>query len=234
MTAMADAGPADDIRHPAPCVRLKVAISLDGHTALSNGASKWITGDAARADGHAWRAKADAVVTGVGTVLADDPLLDVRFGPPGAQPTLVIVDSQLRTPPTSRLFEVPDRQVLLYTTAAAAERLDTFGPANVSVVALPGRDGKVDLAAMVADLARRNLRILHVEAGSTLNGAFIKSGLVDELVIYMGPQLLGDGLPFAQLAPLTRLEDATRLEFTSVDMVGGDLRVVARVVRREP
>lgn len=234
MTVPTDISLVDDIHYRGPYVRLKVAMSLDGHTALSNGASQWITGDAARADGHAWRAKSDAVVTGVGTVLADNPLLDVRFAPSPSQPTLVIVDSHLRTPPSARLFEVQDRRVLLYTTPAAAERFDTFGLPTVSVVALPGRDGRVDLAAMVADLGQRGLRILHVEAGSTLNGAFLQSGLVDELLIYMGPQLLGDGLPMAQMDRLTRLEEATRLEFVSVHMVGGDLRVVARVVRRKP
>ena len=207
-------------------------MSLDGHTALSNGVSKWITGDAARVDGHTWRAKADAVVTGVGTVLADDPLLNVRFGRPGRQPTLVIVDSLLRTPPSSRLFEVPDRKIMLYTTQAAAGRNAAIESDNVCVVALPERTGQVDLAAMVADLSRRGLRVLHVEAGNTLNGALLKDGLVDELLIYVGPQLLGPGLPFAQMDRLTRMDGATRLEFLSIDMLGTDLRVVARVVRR--
>ncbi|WP_082447854.1 RibD family protein [Xylophilus sp. Leaf220] len=215
-----------------PYVRLKVAISLDGHTALLNGSSKWITGEQARMDGHAWRAKADAIVTGIGTVLADDPLLNVRLVGRKVQPTLAIVDSKLRTPPNARLFDVPDREVLVYTTQAAALRRPALKRNNACIVALPEQNGQVNLAAMVADLTQRGLSILHVEAGSTLNGAFLNNGLVDELVIYVGPQLLGRGLPLAQLEKLTSLDHATRLEFVSADMVGDDIRVVARVVRR--
>ncbi len=183
-------------------------------------------------DGHAWRAKADAIVTGVGTVLADDPLLNVRLVGHGVQPTLAIVDSTLRTPPNARLFDVPDREVLVYTTQAAALRRPALKRNNACIVALPEQNGQVNLAAMVADLTQRGLSILHVEAGSTLNGAFLNNGLVDELVIYVGPQLLGRGLPLAQLDKLTSLDHATRLEFVSADMVGDDIRVVARVVRR--
>ena len=234
---MKSAGPVrltDNITTLIQRIRLKSAISFDGHTALPNGASKWITGEQARVDTHMWRAKADVIVTGVGTVLADDPLLDVRYGHVGNQPILAIVDSTLRTPVTSKLFEVHNRRVLLYTTQAAMERRGAFECSNVSVVALPECDGRVNLPAMIADLARQNLHVLHVEAGSTLSGSFLRQGLVDEVLMYVAPKLLGPGLPFAQLDKLTVLDNAISLEFVSVDLVGDDLRVVARVIRKQP
>ncbi|WP_086923707.1 bifunctional diaminohydroxyphosphoribosylaminopyrimidine deaminase/5-amino-6-(5-phosphoribosylamino)uracil reductase RibD [Variovorax sp. JS1663] len=219
-----------------PWVRLKVAASLDGKTALPDGTSQWITSEAARADGHAWRARAGAVLTGVGTVLEDDPRLDVRLVEAQRQPPLVVVDSQLQTPHTARIFE-PARPVWIYAAtpnAAACAALEARG-AEVRYLANP--HGKVDLAAMLRDLAAREVNELHVEAGHKLNGSLMREGLVDELLLYMAPKFLGDGLgmasqPYAAGA-LTRLDQALALEFKSLEAIGPDLRIIARMAGRD-
>jgi diaminohydroxyphosphoribosylaminopyrimidine deaminase/5-amino-6-(5-phosphoribosylamino)uracil reductase len=220
-----------------PWVRMKTAASLDGRTALSNGASQWITGEAARADGHAWRARASAVLTGVGTVIEDDPRLDVRGVETPRQPNLVIVDSRLQTPPGARLFEIPGRQVWIYAAErdeAAAAALEAKG---ATVTLLPNADGKVDLAAMLRDLATREVNELHVEAGHKLNGSLMREGLVDELLVYLAPKFLGDGFGMASQpyagGPLSDLAGALALDFRSVDRFGPDLRIIARVQGRD-
>ncbi|PWW45913.1 bifunctional diaminohydroxyphosphoribosylaminopyrimidine deaminase/5-amino-6-(5-phosphoribosylamino)uracil reductase RibD [Melaminivora alkalimesophila] len=217
-----------------PWVRMKVAASLDGVTALSSGASQWITSAAARADGHAWRARACAVLTGIGTVLHDDPRLDVREVKTPRQPRLAVVDSQLQTPASGRLFDVPGRELLIYTAAAsdspAAQPLRERG---ATVVCLPGPAGQVDLAAMLRDLAMRGVNELHVEAGHRLNGALIRDGLVDELLLYLAPSLLGSGgRGMAHWGPLGTLAEQLALEFREHEQVGPDLRIVARVAGR--
>lgn len=215
-----------------PWVRLKVAASLDGQTALANGRSQWITGDAARADGHAWRARAGAILTGIGTVLQDDPRLDVREARVARQPPLVVVDSRLQTPGSAALFQVPDRPVWIYAArhdAAAEAALQSRG---ATVVHLPGDDGKVDLAAMLRDLAGRGVNELHVEAGFKLNGSLLREGLVDEFLAYLAPKLLGPGQGMVNIGPLQELDAAVALEFVSVDRVGADLRVLARIPGR--
>lgn len=218
-----------------PWVRMKAAASLDGQTALANGASQWITSEAARADGQRWRARACTVLTGIGTVLADNPRLDVRAVETQRQPRLAIVDSQLRTPPDAALF-VADREVLIYAGAmngaqgAAQAALEARG---ALVVRLPGVDGRVDLAGVVRDLAQRGTNELHVEAGHTLNGALLRAQVVDELLFYMAPALLGPGRPAADLMPLTALHEKIALEFREVERVGPDLRILARLQGRD-
>ncbi len=215
-----------------PWVRMKVAASLDGRTALDNGQSQWITGEAARADGHAWRARAGALLTGIGTVLEDDPLLTVRFAPVAHQPPLVVVDSRLETPPGARLFQ-PGRRIFIYTAGGDAARRATLEARGAQVVALPGPGGKVDLPAMLADLARHEVGELHLEAGHKLNGSFVREGLVDEFLVYLAPKLLGQGRAMADFGPLAGLDAAPALDFHSVERIGADLRVLARVQGRD-
>ena len=211
-----------------PWVRLKIAASLDGKTALVNGASQWITGESARADGHAWRARACAVLTGIGTVLHDNPQLDVRLVATERQPQLIVLDSTLRTPLDAKLF-LPQRKVLLYTASSDAQRIAALQQRGAQVVTLPGTDGKVDLAALLHDLARREINDLHVEAGQQLNGALIGANLVDEFIVYLAPKLIGQGAEMARFGPLDELSAATKLEFKSIEKIGADLRIVARV-----
>lgn len=210
-----------------PWVRLKVAISLDGRTALANGDSQWITGEAARADGHAWRKRAGAVLTGVGTVLDDDPRLDVRLVDTVVQPMRVVVDSRLETPPTARLLQPPGA-VLLYAAHDDAARREALQQRGAEVALRPGPHGKVDLPGLLADLARRGVNELHVEAGHKLNGSFVREGLVDEYLVYLAPKLLGAGRELAAFGPLERLADAHELRFVGLALLGADLRLLAR------
>jgi diaminohydroxyphosphoribosylaminopyrimidine deaminase/5-amino-6-(5-phosphoribosylamino)uracil reductase len=211
-----------------PWVRMKIAASLDGRTALPDGTSQWITGEAARADGHAWRRRAGAVLTGIGTVLEDDPRLDVRLVPTARQPLRVIVDSRLQTPPGARMLQPPG-SVLIYGAqeSVAARALRGVG---AQIALHPGAGGKVDLAAALADLAGREINEVHVEAGHKLNGSLLREGLVDELLVYLAPKLLGDGREMAAIGTLPGLDAAVALELRSVDRVGPDLRLLARVM----
>ncbi|MDB5886960.1 MAG: 5-amino-6-(5-phosphoribosylamino)uracil reductase [Polaromonas sp.] len=211
-----------------PWVRMKMAASLDGTTALTNGQSQWITSPAARADGHAWRARASAVMTGIGTVLEDNPRLDVRELETPRQPHIVVVDSRLQTPLDAHLFRA-DRACVIYGAVENVEKKSALEARGATVVMLPDAQGKVDLAAMMRDLGQREINELHVEAGSKLNGSLIRAGLVDEFLVYLAPKLLGPGLGMAAFGPLQSLADALALEFQSVDKVGADLRIVARV-----
>jgi diaminohydroxyphosphoribosylaminopyrimidine deaminase / 5-amino-6-(5-phosphoribosylamino)uracil reductase len=216
-----------------PWVRMKIAASLDGQTALANGQSQWITGEAARADGHAWRARAGAVLTGVGTVLEDDPRLDVRLAPVGRQPPLVVVDSRLQTPPEAALFSVGDRPVWIYAAEDQPEAQRRLEARGATVSHLPGPGGKVDLAALLKDLAGRGVNELHVESGFKLNGSLLREGLVDEFLVYLAPRLLGPGQGMVNIGPLAALDQAVALEFTQVERVGPDLRVLARMPGRD-
>jgi diaminohydroxyphosphoribosylaminopyrimidine deaminase/5-amino-6-(5-phosphoribosylamino)uracil reductase len=216
----------------APWVRMKMAASLDGTTALPNGQSQWITSPEARADGHAWRARACAVLTGIGTVLEDNPRLDVREVDTPRQPYIVVVDSRLQTPLDAHLF-IAGRACLIYAAAQNDEKKAALEARGATVVMLPDANGKVDLAAMMLDLGRREINELHVEAGSKLNGSLIRAGLVDEFVLYLAPKLLGPGQGMAAFSPLQSLSDAVALQFQSVDRVGADLRIVARVAGRD-
>ncbi|GAA6120141.1 bifunctional diaminohydroxyphosphoribosylaminopyrimidine deaminase/5-amino-6-(5-phosphoribosylamino)uracil reductase RibD [Acidovorax sp. FG27] len=216
-----------------PWVRMKAAMSLDGATALANGESQWITSPAARVDGQAWRARACGVLTGIGTVLEDDPLLNVRDVATPRQPHLVIVDSRLQTPPEAKLWQVTDRSILIYTAQAENERAALLQARGAQVIALPDSNGKVDLAAMLRDLGQRGINELHVEAGHKLNGSLIREGLVDELLLYIAPKLMGDGARgLARWGPLQALSEALTLEFKTIEPVGADLRIVARIAGR--
>jgi diaminohydroxyphosphoribosylaminopyrimidine deaminase/5-amino-6-(5-phosphoribosylamino)uracil reductase len=219
-----------------PWVRMKIAASLDGKTALNNGASQWITSEAARADGHAWRARACAVLTGIGTVLADRPRLDVRLVQTPRQPHLVIVDSRLQTPLDAPFF-IAGRAIYIYAAAQNDAKKAELEARGATVILMPGeKEGtqdKVDLRAMLHDLAAREINELHVEAGHQLNGALIREGLVDELVVYLAPKLLGQGRDMASFGPLSALSEAVPLEFKSTEMLGPDLRLVARIAGRD-
>ncbi|WP_247596893.1 bifunctional diaminohydroxyphosphoribosylaminopyrimidine deaminase/5-amino-6-(5-phosphoribosylamino)uracil reductase RibD [Hydrogenophaga sp. PAMC20947] len=223
-----------------PWVRMKTAASLDGTTALNNGVSQWITGAEARADGHAWRARACAVLTGIGTVIEDDPRLNVRLVDTPRQPHLVIVDSRLETPVSAKLFDTEGepaqgaipRQIWIYCAQDDAERRAALEQRGATVIHLPGLTeatrNKVNLAAMLLDLGRREVNELHVEAGHKLNGSLVREGLVDEFLVYLAPKLLGPGMGMSHMTALTRLEDGLSLRFHAVDRVGEDLRVLAR------
>lgn len=212
-----------------PWVRMKMAASLDGTSALENGASQWITSEAARADGHAWRARAGAVLTGIGTILEDNPRLDVRLAQTQRQPHLAIVDSKLQLPLDAKVFEPGGRQLWVYAAVDDAARKAALEERGATVITLPGANGKVDLAAMLRDLARREVNELHVEAGHKLNGSLVREGLVDELLVYLAPKLLGPGRGMAAFGPLQDLSQALPLQFHALDRIGDDLRVLARV-----
>lgn len=220
-----------------PWVRMKMAASLDGTSALDNGVSQWITGEHSRADGHAWRARASAVLTGIGTVLKDDPRLDVRLAGTTRQPHLVVVDSDLNTPLAARLFEPMagglKRQVWIYHAALDSRKQVALQERGAVLTHMPGATNKVDLAAVLRDLGRREVNELHVEAGYKLNGSFLREGLVDELLLYLAPKLLGQGAGVSSFGPLQRLQDGIGLNFTSADSVGDDLRILARVRGRD-
>jgi len=216
--------------HGTPWVRMKVAASLDGQTSLENGVSQWITSAPARDDGHAWRARACAVLTGIGTVLEDDPQLDVRAVPTPRQPTLVVMDSQLETPLTAKLFQ-PQRPVWIYCAVDRAERRVALEAKGAQVVCLPNASGKVDLAAMLKDLGQKQINEVHVEAGHKLNGSLLREGLVDELLTYLAPKLMGQGRGMTNLGPFTTLDDAEALSFHEVTQIGPDLRILTRLSR---
>jgi diaminohydroxyphosphoribosylaminopyrimidine deaminase / 5-amino-6-(5-phosphoribosylamino)uracil reductase len=212
---------------------MKAAASLDGLTALPNGASQWITGIEARTDGHKWRARACAVLTGIGTVLADNPRLDVHAFTVPRQPTLVIVDSQLETPLDAKLWEAtsPAREIWIYCATNDAQKTRDLQVKGATVICLPNTAGKVDLAAVLADLGQRQINELHIEAGFKLNGSLWREGLVDELLLYQSPQLLGSGMGIANLGAFENLGQTPKLSYHSVDRIGDDLRIIARFSR---
>lgn len=220
------------MRRGRPFVALKLAMSLDGRTAMASGESRWITGEAARADAHRLRAEAGSVLTSVETVLADDPELTVRsYAPPGGllrQPDRIVLDTQLRSPAEARVWGPGARRIAL-TVRPPADRTEQLRAQGVEVV-LAGTtpDRRVDLAAALATLGRMEINELLVESGPTLAGAFLEAGLVDELVLYVAPSLLGDrARALAQLPHLMRLDQRLRLRYTDARRVGEDLRITA-------
>jgi len=211
-----------------PWVRLKLAASLDGKTALLNGRSQWITGEDARRDGHRLRAECCAVLTGIGTVKDDDPRLSVRHVETPRQPRRVVVDSRLEISPDARVLA--GGGTLVFAALEDGDKRQALEGCGASVVVLPNSRGKVDLSAMMRELGRRGVNELLVEAGFKLNGSLLAAGLVDELVIYLAPHLLGDAARgMFNLPPLEDLAARQELEIRDVRPVGRDLRIVARL-----
>jgi diaminohydroxyphosphoribosylaminopyrimidine deaminase/5-amino-6-(5-phosphoribosylamino)uracil reductase len=210
-----------------PWVRLKVAASLDGRTALANGESRWITGEAARNDGHHFRARACAVLTGIGTVRSDDPELTVRAVPTPRQPRRIVLDRNAEMPPTARVLQGAGALVV---TAGARH---PGWPAGIESIALPDATGRVDLPAMLHELARRDVNELHVEAGAGLNGALLAADLVDELLLYVAPSILGDPARGIADFPGGLAALSARVPFALHDVlkIGDDLRIIARTVK---
>lgn len=209
------------VQRGRPWVRLKIAATLDGRTALPNGASQWITGAQARSDGHRWRARACAVLTGIGTVTADDPQLTVREVCTPRQPLRIIVDSRLETPRNAKILQ--GTKILIFAAKPGP------APENAEVVVLPNAQGKVELPRMLEELGRRGINELHVEAGFRLNGSLVREGCVDEFLIYLNPSFLGDGAQgMLDLPTLSALDDRLKLKMLSLDRLGDDLRLLLR------
>ena len=224
------------MRQHLPWVRLKMAGSLDGRSALANGQSQWITGPEARMDGHRYRARAQAIITGVGTLIADDPLLTVRdvqapIGQSGQPVPLasvwrVVVDSHLRTPVTAKILQ---GGCLIATAETDPEKTAALQAVGAEVVCLPDANGRVDLKALLEFLVQRGVNEVHVEAGPRLSGGFLKAGLVDEIVVYMAPCVLGsDARGWFDDLNLSDLDQKTNLKFQDVRMIGPNLRIIAR------
>jgi len=210
-----------------PWLRLKAASSLDGKTALNNGVSQWITGEAARRDGHRWRARACAVLTGIGTVREDDPQLTVRAVSCERQPLRVLVDARLEVPLSAKLLQ--GGNCVVATAAANPAKAAELAAVGVDVVVLPNAQGKVDLPRLMQELGRRGINEVHAEAGLRLNGSLLREGYVDELLLYMAPMIVGDAARgLFNLPELVGLEGAIRLELRDVRRIGGDLRILAR------
>jgi len=210
-----------------PWVRMKIAATLDGRSALADGRSQWITGEAARLDGHRWRARACAVLTGIGTVKADDPRLSVRGVDTPRQPLRVVVDSRLETPPAARVLE--GGNVLVFCGTDDAGRRRALEAKGAEVVLLANREGKVDLPPMLEALARRGVNELQVEGGFKLNGSLLREGCVDEFLLYLNPSLLGDAAQgMVNLPAPDSLDARVKLRLHAVERVGEDLRVIAR------
>ena len=234
-----NAGFFSRVRRGRPWVRIKMAASLDGRTALANGESQWITGEKARADVHLWRARSAAVLTGIGTVLADDPALTARAPQAVRQPLRIVLDSRFRTPVTARLLREPgavrvlgvdpDGAALLTKTwNAMARDASRPGALQAQLVAADGR-GRVDLAALLQHLGAERINELHVEAGAVLAGAFVAAGLADELLLYVAPTLLGpDARPLLALPALACLAERPRFEIHETLRIGADLRIRLR------
>ncbi len=215
------------ITRARPWVRMKIAASLDGRTALANGVSQWITGPEARRDGQRWRARACAVLTGIGTVRDDDPQLTVREIETARQPVRIVVDSRLETPPAARVL---GPGTLIAAARSDAQALATLTEKEAEVMVLPDANGKVDLAALMRELARREMNEVHVEAGYKLNGSLVREGLVDELVVYLAPCLLGGAARgMFDLPELQELSGRCELEVREVRSIGADIRIIARV-----
>jgi diaminohydroxyphosphoribosylaminopyrimidine deaminase/5-amino-6-(5-phosphoribosylamino)uracil reductase len=205
---------------------MKSAASLDGKTALHNGVSQWITSQAARDDGHWWRARACAVLTGIGTVREDDPQLTVRAFETPRQPRRIVVDSRLQISPQARVLAGGGAWIFTARQDAAKEaRLREQGD---EVIFLPNPDGKVDLSQLMLELGRRQINEVHIEAGSKLNGSLISENCVDELLLYVAPSLLGDARGMFDLPALGALDGRHDLCFHEVGQVGPDLRILAR------
>jgi len=210
-----------------PWVRMKIAASLDGRTALANGKSQWITGEAERADGHRFRARACAILTGYGTVRDDDPQLNVRGVDTPRQPLKIVVDSKFETSPTVRLLR--EGMTLVVGAVNDKKKIDGLKTAGAETILIPNAEAKVELFKLMQELARRELNEIHVEAGTKLNGSLLQAGVVDELLVYLAPSVIGDsGRGMFNLPVLTALSQRTSLVIREVERIGEDLRILAR------
>jgi len=214
------------MRSGLPWVRLKVAASLDGRTAMANGESKWISGEAARADVQHWRARSSAVLTGIGTVLDDDPSLNQRLPGVQRQPLRVVLDTDLRLPASAKILANPGRLVVF----TARERDSTaLRAAGASIMGVDRDDRGLALKPVLQELARQEINEVLVEAGSRLSGSFLASGMVDELIVYLAPSVLGDqARSMFTLPGITGLAERVQLRFCQVTQLGEDIRVLAR------
>lgn len=211
-----------------PWVRMKAAASLDGKTALHNGSSQWITSSTARDDGHWWRARACAVLTGIGTVREDNPQMNVRAVETPRQPRRIVVDSRLEISPDARILEGGGTWIV--AAQANAEKEAQLRERGAEIIMLPNAQGKIDLPALMLELGRRQINELHVEAGFKLNGSLIREKCVDELLMYVAPSLLGDAQGLFDLPTLDSLNDRQSLRFHEVQRLGADLRILARFI----
>jgi len=210
-----------------PWVRMKIAASLDGGTALTNGQSQWITSAAARTDGHAWRARACAILTGIGTVEQDDPQLTVRGIDTSRQPQRIVLDSALQISPQAQVLKGGGSWIV--TIASNASREAKLMAAGAELIHLPAQEGKVDLQALMRELGRRQINELHVEAGFKLNGSLLRAGIVDELLVYLAPCLLGPAQGMARLPELQELDQRLSFRFHQMQPVGEDVRLLLRL-----
>lgn len=215
-----------------PWVRLKVAASLDGYTALPDGRSQWITGEAARGDGHLWRARSCAILTGIGTVREDDPLMTARTPEAERQPLKVLVDSRLEVNPDAKILK--SGRVLVVAAMDPGNRAPDLRDRGCELLFMPDPRGKVDLSALLHELGSRGINELHVEAGFKLNGSLMREGLVDELLVYTSPSLLGGGRPMFDLPVVEHLDDRLQFALHAVDQVGPDVRLIARAQSPSP
>lgn len=212
-----------------PWVRMKVAASIDGKTALDNGQSQWITSSASRADHHQFRAQACLIMTGIGTLLADDPLLNVREVSTQRQPGVLIVDSDLRCPSHLKVFDIPDRTSHLFYARDPAQHRQALEAKGVVLHHQPG-EVRVNLPAVLKEMARLSINEIYVEAGQGLNGAMLQAHLVDELLIYFAPKWIGSGMNMSMMSPIESLCDSVSLRFIETVLLGPDLRVRAEVL----
>ena len=205
-----------------PWVRMKIAATLDGRTALADGRSQWITGAEARKDGHRWRARACAILTGIGTIKADDPRLTVRDVQTSRQPLRIVVDSRLEIPADAKVLV--DGNVLVFSSIEKRSGL------KAQVISMPNKANKVELPQMLQELARRGINELHVEAGTRLNGSLVREGCVDEFLIYLNPSFLGDEAEgMLALSGISSLNQKIKLKIASLDRIGDDIRILARL-----
>ncbi|MBX3617277.1 bifunctional diaminohydroxyphosphoribosylaminopyrimidine deaminase/5-amino-6-(5-phosphoribosylamino)uracil reductase RibD [Nitrosomonas sp.] len=213
-----------------PWIRLKTAASLDGKTALNNGISQWITGAAARHDGHRWRARSCAILTGIGTILSDDPQLSVRHIETSRQPGRIIVDSHLAIPLNAKVLQGKTDTYVFTANGHDLEKISALDNLGIRTFILPNAAGSVDLYKMAAILAELEINEVLVEAGSGLNGALIEAGLADEIIIYLAPHLLGDtARGMVKLPELMRLEQKIALKIQDIRLIGEDIRIIASI-----